>query len=397
MTNDERKRVLKEIIRDLHRGASPESVRSRFKEILSSASPTEIAQLEEELIREGLPREQIQSLCDIHLAVFKESLDKQRVEAPPGHPIRILMEEHSMVLGFADMLRELAKRFVSGAPPNETDLDDLDDVLHHLKESESHYVREENVLFPYLEKHGITQPPAVMWTEHDKIREMKKSLYALVDAWKSEPSKRSAADLRSSSTSLGEMLSSHFYKENNILFPTAMKVIGDAEWRDVRAQFDEIGYCCFTPEQPKPPAEAAEAHAPPAQGISLGPGVLLREELEAILNTLPVDVTFVDKDDTVRYFTQGKDRIFVRTAAVIGRKVQQCHPQKSLHVVNQILDDFRNGRREVAEFWIDLKGRLVHIRYFPVRNQAGAYLGCIEVSQDVTQIRKLEGEKRLLS
>ncbi|MEO0107511.1 MAG: PAS domain-containing protein, partial [candidate division WOR-3 bacterium] len=112
--------------------------------------------------------------------------------------------------------------------------------------------------------------------------------------------------------------------------------------------------------------------------------------------TLPVDITFVNKDDTVAYFSQTKDRIFTRTKAVIGRKVQQCHPQKSVHVVNQILEDFKNKKRDNANFWINMGGRLIYIRYFAVRNKNGEYLGCLEVTQDITEIQKITGEKRLL-
>ncbi|MBA7662807.1 hypothetical protein ES703_70840 [subsurface metagenome] len=125
-------------------------------------------------------------------------------------------------------------------------------------------------------------------------------------------------------------------------------------------------------------------------------GSFTKEELETLLNTLPVDITFVDKEDTVRYFSQTKERIFPRTKAVIGRKVQQCHPQKSLHVVNKILEDFKNNKRDFDEFWINLNNRLIYIRYFPVRNKSGDYLGCLEVTQDITDIKKIEGERRLL-
>jgi len=125
-------------------------------------------------------------------------------------------------------------------------------------------------------------------------------------------------------------------------------------------------------------------------------GSMSKEELETLLNTLPVDITFVDKEDTVQYFSQSKERIFPRTKAVIGRKVQQCHPQESLHVVNKILEDFKNNKRDIAEFWINLNNRLIYIRYFPVRNKSGDYLGCLEVTQDITDIKKIEGEKRLL-
>jgi len=126
-------------------------------------------------------------------------------------------------------------------------------------------------------------------------------------------------------------------------------------------------------------------------------GSMTIEELGAILNALPVDITFVDKEDTVRYFNQPKDRFFPRTKAVIGKKVQQCHPQKSVHVVNQILEDFKNKKRDSAEFWINMKGRLIYIRYFPVRGKNDEYLGCLEVTQDITDIQKIKGESRLLS
>jgi len=129
--------------------------------------------------------------------------------------------------------------------------------------------------------------------------------------------------------------------------------------------------------------------------ISFETGSLTKEETEAIFNTLPVDITFVDKKDEVRYFSQTKGRIFPRAKAIIGRKVQQCHPQKSVHIVNKILQDFRNGKRDSAEFWINYEGKLVYIKYFPVRNKNGQYLGCVEVTQDVTRIKKLEGEKRI--
>jgi PAS domain S-box-containing protein len=125
-------------------------------------------------------------------------------------------------------------------------------------------------------------------------------------------------------------------------------------------------------------------------------GSLSKEEVEAILDSLPIDVSFVDKEDRVKYFNKAEGRIFVRTKAVIGRKVQQCHPQKSVHVVNSILEAFKTGKKDVAEFWINLNDRLILIRYFAVRDKNGKYLGTLEVTQDITDIKKVEGQKRLL-
>ena len=118
--------------------------------------------------------------------------------------------------------------------------------------------------------------------------------------------------------------------------------------------------------------------------------------LEAIFDSLPLDVTFVDETDTVRYYSKGDERIFRRTPAVIGRKVQDCHPRESIHKVNQVVSDLKSGKRDVAEFWIDFKGRKIFIRYFVVRDKAGKYLGILEVTQDITDIQKIEGQKRLL-
>jgi PAS domain S-box-containing protein len=125
-------------------------------------------------------------------------------------------------------------------------------------------------------------------------------------------------------------------------------------------------------------------------------GTLTPAEIETIFNNLPVDITFVGKDDTVRYFSQGKDRIFPRAKAIIGRTVQNCHPQKSVHMVNQIVEDFKNKKRDTAEFWINLKGKMVYIRYFAVCDSKGEYIGTMEVTQDITDIKKIEGEKRLM-
>jgi len=397
----DKKEALKTLIRSLHEGADPEAVKERFKEIIGSITPIEIAAVEEELIRAGMPQEEIRRLCDIHLAVFRETLEKEKALAPTGHPVHILMEEHKILLKFAGELKKVATPIKAAGNLESTgkEMEELDHILEHLKESESHYLREENVLFPYLEKHGVTQPPAIMWMEHDKIREIERNLYTHHESRQKMRFRDFADRLEEAAIALAEMLSSHFYKENNILFPTALKVIGENEWKDVRRQFDEIGYCCFTPEsatitleQAKPTALREESEGV----VSFEIGSLSKEELEAALNTLPVDITFVDKDDTVRYFSQGKERTFVRTKAVIGRKVQQCHPQKSVHVVNRILEAFKNGSRDVAEFWIDLKGRLIYIRYFAVRGKSGEYLGCLEVTQDITNIKKIEGERRLL-
>lgn len=396
--NTDRKEKLKELIKSLHKGDDPEAVKDKLKKVLEGVSPVEIAMAEEELINEGMPREEIQQLCEVHLAVFRESLERGEPLAPTGHPIHTLMEEHQIILQFASELKDIVKKLRDASDIDSESLEQLKHITEHFKESESHYVREENVLFPYLEKHGVKQPPAIMWMEHNQIREVKKSLYKLVDEHGSLDFKNFTQQLEEVASSLAELLMNHFPKESSILFPTSLRILTEEEWKEIRQQFDELGYCSFTPEGARIAINEREAIVtePGAKGqVAFETGTLSEEELEGILNSLPVDISFVDSDDKVRYFNQSEERIFPRTKAVIGRLVQLCHPQKSVHVVNQIIDDFRNGRRDVAEFWINLQGKFVHIRYFPVHNKNGEYLGTLEVTQDITDIRKLEGEKRL--
>ncbi|MEX2750978.1 MAG: PAS domain-containing protein, partial [Candidatus Freyarchaeota archaeon] len=266
---------------------------------------------------------------------------------------------------------------------------------------ENHFLREENVLFPTIEKHGITEPPAIMWMEHNQIREEKKQLHDLTEKWevlKFQDFKRQLSEI---AKPLCTIIPKHFYKENKILFPAAVQVATSEEWEEARKEFDEIGYCCYTPPQMTVtiPAEIIEKRRSETalEGVlQFETGSLSKEEVEAILDTLPIDITYVDKNDSVKYFNKAEKRIFIRTKSVIGRKVQQCHPQKSIHIVNKIIEAFKTGKKDSAEFWITMDNRLVYIRFFAVRNEDGKYLGTMEVVQDVTDIKKLEGQKRLL-
>jgi len=398
-----RKKMLMEMIKELHAGASPERVKEKFRQVLEDLSAEEIAKIEQELIREGMPREEIRRLCDVHLALFREQLGKEKPEVTPGNPITILMGEHEILRKLVEELGTVASGIqkIGDASRLGEHISRLKRVTADLLDGEKHYLREENVLFPLLEKHGISEPPAIMWMEHDQIREKKKRLSNLVESYSPASLKTFKVELVEISRSLQEILPSHLYKEDNILFPTALRVLTYAEWREVREEFDEIGYCSFTPKYliAKPMAREVERGevAPTAEGLlQFETGSLTKEEIEAILNTVPVDLSFVDKDDAVKYFNKAEKRIFVRTKAVLGRKVQLCHPQKSVHVVQKIVDGFKSGERDTAEFWINMKDRLVLIKYFAVRGSGGKYLGTLEVTQDITDLKKVEGEKRLL-
>jgi len=379
----------------------PEQVKEKFRDVLEGTDSLEIAKIEEELAKEGMKREEMRKLCDVHMAIFKEQLEKQMPNMKPSQPIAILMEEHKIMLQMAEKLTSLSNKILKVTDMRYVteEIHQVEHVAEDFTDADKHYLREENVLFPIVEKHGITEPPAIMWMEHDQIREQKKQLHKLIADLKTSGFDDFKQQLWETAKSLSELLANHFYKENNILFPAAMSVVTEAEWVAVRKEFDEIGYCCFTPPELTVPAQAETivAQAPVSEGVlSFETGNLTKEQLEAMLNSLPVDVTFVDANDTVQYFNKPEKRFFVRTKAVIGRKVAMCHPEKSLHIVTRIVESFKSGKKDSAAFWINLQNRLLHIRFFAVRDNSGKYLGAIEVVQDVTKIKQLEGERRLL-
>jgi DUF438 domain-containing protein len=249
-----------------------------------------------------------------------------------------------------------------------------------------------------MERHGIEGPPAAMWSEHEVLRANEKELNSLIARERYMDREEFLETLECRTTTLLALLNAHFHKENQVLFPMSIRALDVHEWNDARRQFQEIGPCTF--EQPLAPlvpsTERTSLVGRTIEELELPTGRFTVDDLVTDLNTLPVDFTFVDRDDKVRYYSDSPDRIFVRTPAVIGRKVQNCHPQKSVHVVERILQEFKVDRRDQAEFWIDLKGRFIHIRYFSLKDKAGNYLGVLEMAQDVTAVRELKGEKRLL-
>jgi len=319
--------------------------------------------------------------------------------APAGHPIHTLMTEHERLLEFAAKLKSTANDLLNlnDYESASSRLDEVKELINLFKDSEKHYLREENILFAYLDKRGVSGPQMVMWNEHDGIRDLKKQqLYPLVDTIGEKPFSEFAQGLSQAAGMLQQQLMNHFYKENNILFPMSLEALNDEDWEEVLKQFKEIGYCKFSPVSVGDEDEGS-AEITAAEGeIKFSTGALTPHVLENMINSLPVELTFIDDQDSVKYYSKPKDMLFTRIPAVIGNKVQNCHPQKSVHLVNQIVEEFKDGIRDVAEFWIDMAGKKVHIRYFAVRDNSGKYLGCVEMTQDISEIQKIEGQKRLL-
>jgi PAS domain S-box-containing protein len=272
----------------------------------------------------------------------------------------------------------------------------LQEALDVLSRIEVHYQRKENQLFPYLETHGVTAPPQVMWGADDSIRALLKQTRAAFEG-------RDLGALLEVGRACAQAVADMVYKENHILFPLSLDLLDESEWIAIRVGESDIGYAFAEPAvdwpgaegEPKAAADAGRA-AVDADQLELDTGQITLGQVNLVLKHLPVDLTFVDQDDRVRYFSAGKERIFPRSRGIIGRHVQNCHPPKSLEVVNRIVGEFRAGTKDEAAFWIRVQGRLIYIRYFPVRDDDGAFRGTLEVSQDITDIQALEGERRLL-
>ncbi len=399
-STEENKEILKELIRKLHDGVNPEEVRKEFKISIKNMTTIQFANAEALLIKEGMPAEEIHHMCDVHLAVLAETLTEDVKLAPEGHPVNILMQEHAILLKYANELRDLYKdiREKSKYAEISKELEKITSIIDHFKASSSHYIREENILFSYLEKHGVTQPPKIMWIDHDRIRDIEKNLYSLLEKKEELEYEEFVKLFHNYAHGLAEMLASHFSKENKVLFPTAMQVCTDDEWIEMRNQFDDIGYCCFTPELPDvehKEEEEIKTSSRISDALDFGTGTLTFNDLKMMFETLPVDITYVSKDNTVKFYSEG-DRIFPRAPSIIGRLVENCHPDKSVDRVLEIIESFKNNTLDKAEFWLEMEGRMIYIRYFPMRDSKGEYQGVLEVTQDITQIRKIEGEKRLL-
>lgn len=395
---EKRSQVLKELIHELHEGKTVEEVREKFAETFEGVDASEIAAAEQALIAEGMPISEIQRLCDVHASVFKGTIEEiHRPQDPtliPGHPAHTMKRENRALEELID--EQIKPRLAGLALAGPEVRKSLHQAIVKLLEIDRHYSKKENLLFPYLEQYGITAPPKVMWGVDDEIRKLIKESASLLAG---DASADEAANKVSEAV---ERVAEMIFKEENILLPMSLDALKPADWQKIAAESGEIGYCLIDKVAVWAPAKTAEEAAVPdsapiADGnLILPTGVLKLQEMIRMLDVLPFDITFVDKDDTVKYFSQGSDRIFARTKAVIGRKVINCHPPASAHIVEAIVNDFKSGKKDHEDFWIKMGPRFVLIRYYAVRDENGDYLGTLEVTQDIAPIQAITGEKRLM-
>lgn len=396
-----RKSTLKALILKLHEGANPDQVRRELEETLSGIPYGEVVEVEQELVAEGLPETEIQKLCDIHSFVLQGSIDLTTFKiTPPGHPIDTFEKENREIEKLVDEIEKAAKHIISIESIGNIKeiLIPIRAKLNSLMDIDKHYKRKEYLLFPFLEKLGITAPPKVMWGKHDEIREM---LKGTIEATAEVDDKDDFAIIyKTLIKPTLDVVLDMIVKEEKILFPMSSDKLTELDWYEIYKQTSDYGYCLFDPKiewKPKNMPASEQSKVDSSDALNFPTGKLNYDEILGILNTIPLDMTFVDKDDKVRYFTDSKERVFERSRAILLRDVRMCHPPSSVHIVDKILEDFKNGRENKARFWINLHGKFVMIEYYAVRGQDGEYLGTLEVTQDLTEIKSLEGEQRLLS
>lgn len=393
--------TLKEVIQHLHKGEAPEAVKSQLREMVRQTNASEIMAMEQELISGGMPVEEVRSMCDLHSQVTREILVQVPVNSTqPGHPVDTFRQENIAIREVVAKMRAILAELSTHADTEECRpaLLQIRQKANELMDIDKHYQRKEHALFSFLEKHGIAGPSKVMWAKDDDIRAaLKRMNQAAHDCTATVADCKNLAItfVLPALSAIEEMI----FKEENILLPMSLQTLTENEWAEIWASSPKYGWCLVEPGKgytPPKNAGAPTAAVPNDGTIMMPTGNITVDQLTSVLSTLPLDLTFVDADDRVAFFTEGPDRIFARSKAIIGRKVQHCHPPSSVDIVDRILEDFRAGHQNVAEFWIDFRGRFVHIRYFAVRDKEGNYLGTVELTQDIAPLRQLSGERRLL-
>lgn len=401
--SSQRKEMLRHLLIRLHEGDNPETVRQRLIGVLRSIPYHEVVEVEQELLNSNtLSEQEVLEFCDLHTAVLDGSIDNEGAKAiPPGHPVDTFKKENSAIRAQINAY-EVAKKKVENITDDQITgyVLELRTIFNNLSDIDKHYKRKEYQLFPFLEKHLITGPPKVMWGKHDETRELLKIAHEALSSTISN-SEELKSILLSALDPAVAAIAGMIMKEEEILLPMAMDTLSEEEWYKIYQETPEFGYCLIDPEEewtPESSAKVEKQEYVTADAIRLTSGAFNIEELEALFLHLPIDITFVDKNDKVRFFSHSPNRVFERNRSIIGRDVRMCHPPGSVHVVEQILVDFKSGKENKAAFWIsNFRGRFIYIEYSAVRSKDGEYLGVVEVTQDITQLRKLEGDQRLLS
>lgn len=392
-----RQEKLKELILRLHNDESEEIIKEEFAEHFQSISPLEISVMERKLMKEeGLSAQEIMRLCNVHVAVMADYVENPD-NIPddfqkPGHPVHVLKEENLALEAALMRIRNLLEVYVK--EPDTEIQKGLAQQIDLLWDFDKHYTRKETSFFPIMEKHGNTAPPQVMWGVDDEIREQYKVFKATFEAGAIE-------NLLPIFSELEYEMQEMFVKEENILLPMVTEIFTEEDWVIIADEMDEIGYCIvkpfsqWRPKRVQDKKEEKEEIVNLKERLPFGTGSLSLKELNIILDLLPLELTFVDKENVVQYYNNNSgEKLLPRTPAAIGRDVLHAHPPKSQDIVTQLIQDLRDGIKDLQDAWYQKGERLVYITYVAVRDEAGEFLGILEYVQDITELSQIEGENR---
>jgi len=370
-----------------------------YRDHIEKASPYDVIKVVDELAKTNEDIVDIKRVVNKLLNLFYKPIKKHgKFQPEKGSLLHFLISENREMEKRMTLLKADIKDIFSRTDKRKALLDQKDYLklkFQDLQEYDKHHIKKENILFPYFEKmfpeHRCVN---VMWSMHD---DAKKSLNKLI-----KNLGRDVPSINEFNYEIGRFYFSILpviFREEYILYPIAHQVIISSDWEQMLEESLEIGFAFIeSPVDIHRNASETKSVQPDIKNelIDLETGKLSVSQIRRMFNHLPVDITFVDENDEVKYFSSPKDRFFARSKAIIGRKVQNCHPPESIDIVNEIVNSFRKGEKDKEAFWIQLKGRYILIQYFAIRDKQGVYKGIAEVSQDITEIRKLEGEKRLL-
>ncbi|WP_314451216.1 DUF438 domain-containing protein [uncultured Granulicatella sp.] len=383
MTPLERQEKLKELMLRLHQGEKEEIIQEEFNKHFDSVSPYEIQVMERNLMQEGITYEEIMRLCKIHASLMSAKVEAG--EGMPdfekeGHPVMVLKKENLALRGAIDRIERLLQAYVSSK--DEELLKGLKRQISLLDQFENHYLRKEYALFPIMESKGIIAPPKVMWGVHDEIREIYKNF--------KQAFHNQTDDVMEQFLVAKEELLEMIFKEENILIPMVAQAFHVDDWEKMAQDTPQYGYCIVTPEaewkvEKKPSTIQSKEEIQETGDIPLSTGSLSLEQLDLLLNLLPMELSFVDKDNIVKYYNEGngEEKIFKRTKSAIGRDVINCHPPKSHAIVTKLFEQLRSRQKEKEEMWFKKEDKMIHVTYHAVRNAQGEYMGVLEYVQNI--------------
>ena len=412
----EKKEVIKKILRELHSGVSLEVLKERFQEVLKGISPMEIPLIEQELVREGVPIQEIIKLCDLHVALFRDFLVSRELEdVPRGHPLNLLLMENEYLLKKAEALNIYALSLSRATDEDEKKnlINHIRDLINDLRRIRAHYRKIQMLIFPYMEKRGISAVPRVLWAREDEIIVKLRGIVKLLES-------NDYIEISKKASEIANGISEIIFRENKILFPALWVLLSEGEWAAINDEANKIGWLVnmdvkWTPmEKPIMPYEvkgviseemleklpqemkimALTGGVKPDEyelirpgDLDLKTGFINLDELKSLFQSLPLEVTFADANDRVRFFSEGKfHKGFVRSKTILGRRIEYCHPPRLEAFIKKVLNELKSGTKDYEVFWTKMGDRVIRVMVVALRNDEGKYLGALEIVEDLTEV-----------